>query len=292
MPGDPRRPGHYGRSHDPIDALLIRRHEREDRRPTPRAHGHARGSVAGPEEGPSMSIVEVSQLTKSYDDKVVVDGVSFAVEEGEIFAILGPNGAGKSTTVESIAGLRTPDSGHIEVFGFDPLRDRAQVRELLGVQLQESRFQDRVKVREVVETFAALYPDPVDVSELHRAPRSRRQGRNAVRPALRRSAAASVDRRRARRTTPRGDPRRTDHGPRPAGSTRDLGAGRGAPRRRHDGGARHALHGGSRAAGRPIGVDRPGAARRPRHAAGADRQRRTRATHPVHHLRSTSTTSG
>ena len=74
-----------------------------------------------------MSIVQVSQLTKSYDDQVVVDGISFAVEEGEIFAILGPNGAGKTTTVESIAGLRTPDSGRIEAFGLDPLRDRAQV---------------------------------------------------------------------------------------------------------------------------------------------------------------------
>jgi ABC-2 type transport system ATP-binding protein len=113
-----------------------------------------------------MSVIEVSRLTKSYDGEVVVDDVSFAVEEGEIFAILGPNGAGKSTTVESIAGLRTPDSGRIAVFGFDPLRDRSQVRELLGVQLQESRFQDRVKVREVVETFAALYPDPVDPAEL------------------------------------------------------------------------------------------------------------------------------
>jgi ABC-2 type transport system ATP-binding protein len=113
-----------------------------------------------------MSTIEVSELTKSYDEKVVVDGVSFAVDEGEIFAILGPNGAGKTTTVESIAGLRTPDSGRITVFGFDPLSDRAQVRELLGVQLQESRFHDRVKAREVVETFAALYPDPVDVAEL------------------------------------------------------------------------------------------------------------------------------
>lgn len=113
-----------------------------------------------------MSIIEVSQLTKSYHDRIVVDGVSFAVDEGEIFAILGPNGAGKSTTVEAIAGLRTPDSGNIEVFGFDPIRDRTHVRELLGVQLQESRFQDRVKVREVVETFAAFYPDPVGVPEL------------------------------------------------------------------------------------------------------------------------------
>ena len=113
-----------------------------------------------------MPLIDIRELTKSYDDSIVVDNVSFAVEEGEIFAILGPNGAGKTTTVESIAGLRTPDSGSIEVFGFDPLRDRAQVHKILGVQLQESRFQDRVKVREVVETFAAFYPDPVDVSEL------------------------------------------------------------------------------------------------------------------------------
>ena len=113
-----------------------------------------------------MNVIEVDGLVKSYDDRVVVDGVSFSVEEGEIFAILGPNGAGKTTTVESIAGLRTPDSGRIQVFGFDPLEDRAQVRSHLGVQLQESRFQDRLKVSEVVETFAALYPDPLDVSSL------------------------------------------------------------------------------------------------------------------------------
>lgn len=113
-----------------------------------------------------MPVIEVAELTKSYDDKIVVDDVSFSVGEGEIFAILGPNGAGKTTTVESIAGLRTPDTGRIEVFGFDPLRDRAQVRSLLGVQLQESRFQDRVKVSEVLETFAALYPDPLDGSTL------------------------------------------------------------------------------------------------------------------------------
>ena len=57
-----------------------------------------------------------------------VDGVSFTVEEGEIFGILGPNGAGKTTTVESIAGLRAPDSGTIRVLGLDPRRDRAQLR--------------------------------------------------------------------------------------------------------------------------------------------------------------------
>lgn len=113
-----------------------------------------------------MPVIEVDELTKRYDGKTAVDRLSFSVEEGEIFAILGPNGAGKTTTVESIAGLRTPDSGSIEVFGFDPLVDRAEVHRRLGVQLQESRFQDRVKAREVVETFASFYPEPLDVGPL------------------------------------------------------------------------------------------------------------------------------
>lgn len=113
-----------------------------------------------------MPVIVVDELTKRYDGKAVVDGVSFDVEEGEIFAILGPNGAGKTTTVESIAGLRTPDSGRIEVLGFDPLEDRSEVRARLGVQLQESRFHDRVKVREIVETFASFYPEPLDVATL------------------------------------------------------------------------------------------------------------------------------
>lgn len=107
-------------------------------------------------------MITVDDLTKSYDGKTVVDGVTFSIEEGEIFAILGPNGAGKTTTVESMAGLRTPDSGRVSVFGFDPQVDRDEVRSRLGVQLQESRFQDRVTVSEVVETFASLYPDPLD----------------------------------------------------------------------------------------------------------------------------------
>jgi ABC-type cobalamin/Fe3+-siderophores transport system ATPase subunit len=83
-----------------------------------------------------MPAINVQELTKTYGDQTVVDGVSFSVEEGEIFAILGPNGAGKTTTVESIAGLRTPDAGSIEVFGLDPQRDRTELRGLLGVQLR------------------------------------------------------------------------------------------------------------------------------------------------------------
>lgn len=115
--------------------------------------------------GPTSAFV-VEGLTKRYDGRTVVDDVSFTVDAGEIFAILGPNGAGKTTTVESIAGLRTPDAGRCEVFGFDPRRDRAEVRRRLGVQLQESSFQDRLTVREIVETFAGLYEDPHEVTPL------------------------------------------------------------------------------------------------------------------------------
>ena len=79
-------------------------------------------------DAPGMNVIEVSDLTKRYGDRAAVDGVSFSVEEGEIFGILGPNGAGKTTTVESIAGLRTPDSGTIRVLGLDPRTDRDRLR--------------------------------------------------------------------------------------------------------------------------------------------------------------------
>lgn len=115
---------------------------------------------------PRTAAVEVRGLAKAYDGRTVVDDVSFTVKEGEIFAILGPNGAGKTTTVESIAGLRTPDAGSVGVFGHDPVADRADVRSLLGVQLQESSFQDRLTTREIIDTYRGLYPDPVDTDQL------------------------------------------------------------------------------------------------------------------------------
>lgn len=114
----------------------------------------------------ATSAITVQSLTKTYDGRTVVDDVSFSVELGEIFAILGPNGAGKTTTVESIAGLRTPDTGTVLVFGHDPLADRSEVRALLGVQLQESSFQDKLSVREIVDTYRGLYPDPLDTDQL------------------------------------------------------------------------------------------------------------------------------
>ncbi|QOV35424.1 ABC transporter ATP-binding protein [Streptomyces ferrugineus] len=109
-----------------------------------------------------MSVIEVTDLRKSYGDRTVVDGVSFAVEEGEIFGILGPNGAGKTTTVECVEGLRVPDAGRVRVTGLDPVADHARVARVLGAQLQESELQAKLTVREALELYAAFYPRPLD----------------------------------------------------------------------------------------------------------------------------------
>ncbi len=113
-----------------------------------------------------MNVVEVSELRKQYGSHVAVDGVSFAVEEGEIFGILGPNGAGKTTTVESVAGLRKPDGGTISVLGLDPQQDRDRLRPLVGVQLQESELPERMTAAEAVGLFASFYADPEDPARL------------------------------------------------------------------------------------------------------------------------------
>ncbi|MGB8945868.1 MAG: ABC transporter ATP-binding protein [Streptomyces sp.] len=109
-----------------------------------------------------MPIIEVHDLRKAYGGRTVVDGVSFAVEEGEIFGVLGPNGAGKTTTVECVEGLRVPDTGTVRVAGLDPIADHDRVTRILGAQLQESELQPKLTVREALELYAAFYPNPAD----------------------------------------------------------------------------------------------------------------------------------
>ncbi|MEW2141433.1 ABC transporter ATP-binding protein [Micromonospora vinacea] len=113
-----------------------------------------------------MPVIEVTHLKKRYGDLVAVDDVSLAVEAGEIFGILGPNGAGKTTTVECVAGLRVPDGGGVSVLGLDPRRDAAQLRQRVGVQLQESQLPDRLRVAEALELYASFYRNPADPAEL------------------------------------------------------------------------------------------------------------------------------
>ncbi|MGW5271467.1 ABC transporter ATP-binding protein [Streptomyces sp. NPDC004044] len=105
-----------------------------------------------------MAIIEVNGLRKAYAGRPAVDGVTFAVDEGEIFGILGPNGAGKTTTVECVEGLRVPDAGTVRVAGLDPVADHGRVTHLLGAQLQVSELQAKLTVREALELYSAFHP--------------------------------------------------------------------------------------------------------------------------------------
>ncbi len=113
-----------------------------------------------------MTVITVDRLHKSYGSTLAVDGLSFEVEEGEIFGILGPNGAGKTTTVECVQGLRHADSGTIRVLGLDPMTAAAELRQRIGSQLQDSALPGRLRVAEAIELFTAFARNPVDREEL------------------------------------------------------------------------------------------------------------------------------
>lgn len=112
--------------------------------------------------------IEVEGLVKRYNDRVVVDNLSFTVPRGEFFALLGPNGAGKTTTIEILEGYRRPDAGFVRVLGLDPWHDGHRLKPRIGVMLQAGGIYPTATPREVVELFAAFYPDPEDPSELLR----------------------------------------------------------------------------------------------------------------------------
>ncbi|MDX1502785.1 MAG: ABC transporter ATP-binding protein [Thermoanaerobaculia bacterium] len=106
--------------------------------------------------------VQVEKLVKRYGATTAVDGISFAVERGEIFGMVGPNGAGKTTTIECVEGLRRPDGGRVRVLGHDPAAEPRELRERVGVQLQESALSPRIKVWEALDLFASFYPARVE----------------------------------------------------------------------------------------------------------------------------------
>ena len=112
------------------------------------------------------AVIEVTGLTKRYGGQAVVDDIAFHVDAGEIFGILGPNGAGKTTAVECMEGLRRRDGGEVRILGLDPLTDRHRLHQRIGVQLQESQLQEKLKVREALELYASFYPNPADWREL------------------------------------------------------------------------------------------------------------------------------
>ena len=111
-------------------------------------------------------IITVNNLTKTYDKKNVVDGISFAVKRGEIFGILGPNGAGKTTTLEMMEALRDIDGGDVEIDGIDVAKHPMQIKNIIGIQLQATSFYDKLNLREQLKMFASLYGATVDADAL------------------------------------------------------------------------------------------------------------------------------
>jgi ABC-2 type transport system ATP-binding protein len=110
-------------------------------------------------------VIRVSGFRKTYGKVVAVDEISFDVHDGEIFGLIGPNGAGKTTTLECVEGFRPADRGTITVLGLDPRRDAYALQDRIGVQLQQAQLQKRIKVREAVRLWAALYRRPASVGD-------------------------------------------------------------------------------------------------------------------------------
>jgi ABC-2 type transport system ATP-binding protein len=111
--------------------------------------------------------LEVRDLVKSYGGQRAVDCLSLTVERGELFALLGPNGAGKTTTIEICEGFRTPDAGQVRVLGYDPIREAAALKPLVGVMLQDGvGGYTSARAGELLELFAAYARNPHDPARL------------------------------------------------------------------------------------------------------------------------------
>ena len=110
---------------------------------------------------PTETTIECTNLRKTYDGKVeAVRGLSLRIEAGECFGLLGPNGAGKTTTIEILEGLLAPTAGEVRIFGHSWNENPLQLREWIGISLQETRLSEKLTVRETVELFASFYREP------------------------------------------------------------------------------------------------------------------------------------
>lgn len=110
--------------------------------------------------------IKVENLKKTYGNIVVLNDVNISVKSGEVFGLLGSNGAGKSTVIECILGTRKPDKGVVSILGMSPFKDRKKLFENVGVQFQESNYQDNILVSELCEEIQCLYKDTADYKVL------------------------------------------------------------------------------------------------------------------------------
>ncbi|WP_195269728.1 ABC transporter ATP-binding protein [Eubacterium sp. 1001713B170207_170306_E7] len=111
-------------------------------------------------------VLQVQNLSKNYGGVTAVNGLSLSVARGEVFGLLGPNGAGKSTSIECMLGVKKANAGTVRVLGINPYEKRKQLFESIGVQFQETGYQDKIRVGEVCRMTAALYRQPADWQKL------------------------------------------------------------------------------------------------------------------------------
>lgn len=111
-------------------------------------------------------VITVRDLRKSYDKLEAVKGIEFHVGEGEVFGLLGPNGAGKTSTVEILEGLRPRSSGEAKVLGFDPDRQKRQLKDRIGVCLQATNLPAKIRTQEALDLFASFYTRSVNSEQL------------------------------------------------------------------------------------------------------------------------------
>jgi ABC-2 type transport system ATP-binding protein len=114
----------------------------------------------------SSPTVSVAALKKSYGDNEAVKGIDFEIQPGEVFGLLGPNGAGKTTTIEILEGLRPRSSGDVRVLGYDPDRQRDQLKDRIGVCLQATNLPEKIRVREALQVFSSFYTRNVNAEQL------------------------------------------------------------------------------------------------------------------------------
>src|SRR5947209_20296695 len=110
--------------------------------------------------------LSIRSLRKAYGNVQAVDGLDLEAYPGECFGLLGPNGAGKTTTIEICEGLTEPDSGGVEVFGLNWRKDATELRERIGIQLQDTQFPEKLTVEEILRLFRSFYHRGISVAQI------------------------------------------------------------------------------------------------------------------------------